>query len=122
MSGFLVFASRWVVHPTSFGAAWNLFLTGIAVMVVAFTASVAHGNLRRNIWSAVNVIAGIWLIISVSVIPNDPAMSWPQICLGIMIVTTAFTSLSNERLYTRRILSSNRDASAQRDPKKTEGA
>jgi hypothetical protein len=67
-------------------------------------AAGAHGNLRRNVWSAVNIVGGIWLIVSVSMIPNAPAMSWPQIILGIIIITTALTSLSNERLFTRRFL------------------
>jgi len=104
MSGFLVFASRWVIHPTSLAASWNLFFTELAIAAVAMIAAGAHGNVRRNVWSAVNIAGGIWLIVSVSLIPNAPAMFWPQICLGIIIITTAFTSLSNERLFTKRFL------------------
>ena len=104
MCGLLVFASRWVIHPTSFAASWNLFWTGLAIVAVAMIAAGAHGNVRRNVWSAVNIAGGIWLIVSVSLIANAPAMSWPQIALGIIIITTALTSLSNERLFTRRFL------------------
>lgn len=104
MCGLLVFVSRWVIQPTSFTAAWNLSWTGLAVVAVAMIAAGAHGNIRRNVWSAINIVGGIWLIVSVSMIPSTPAMSWPQIALGIVIITTALTSLSNERLFTKRFL------------------
>lgn len=93
MTGLLVFGSRWVIRPTSFAGEWNLFWTGIAIVAVAMIAAGAHGNIVRNYWSAINVIAGLWLIISVAVIPNDAALTWAQICLGIITVTTALTSL-----------------------------
>ena len=104
--GVLVFVSRWVIHPTTFAADWNLFLTGGAIIVAAMIAAGAHGNVTRNYWSAVNVAAGLWLIVSLAVVPNTNTMNWPQICLGVIAITTALTSLSNERLFTRRLLRS----------------
>jgi hypothetical protein len=38
----------------------------------------ANRNVPRNVWSAVNIVVAIWLIVSISIIPNTPA-SWPQI-------------------------------------------
>jgi hypothetical protein len=101
-----------VIHSTSFAAGWNLFVTGLAIAAVAMIAAGAHGNVRRNIWSAGNVAGGIWLIVSVSVVPNAPAMSWAQICLGIIVITTALTSLSNEHLFTKRFLAEHEAAIA----------
>ena len=104
--GILVFVSRWVIHPTTFAADWNLFLTGAAIVIAAMIAAGAHGNVTHNYWSAVNVAAGLWLIVSVAIVANTAAMTWTQICLGVITITAALTSLSNERLFTRRLLRS----------------
>ena len=71
-------------------------------------AAVAHGNVRRNVWSGINVAAGAWLFISAFIIPNAQAMSWPQECLGVIVVISALTSLSNEVLFTQRFLAKRR--------------
>jgi uncharacterized membrane protein SirB2 len=95
--GFLVFASRWFVHPVTESSDWNLFWTGLVIILIALTTMIAHGNIARNYWSSLNVLAGIWLLISTRVIPPTGAMTWAQICLGVLAITIALTSLANER-------------------------
>ena len=95
--GALVFGSRWVIAPTSTGSDWNFFWSGLAIMTIALCALIAHGNVAKNYWSAANVAAGAWLILSTSLIPGPPHMMYAQICLGVLTVTIALTSLANER-------------------------
>jgi hypothetical protein len=96
--GALVFGSRWVIAPTSTGSDWNFFWSGTAIMFIAFCALIAHGNVSKNYWSLANVAAGLWLIVSTSIIPGPPHMMYAQICLGVLTVTIALTSLANERV------------------------
>jgi hypothetical protein len=96
--GALVFGSRWVIAPTSTGSDWNFFWTGIAIMLIAFCALIAHGNVSKNYWSVANMVTGLWLIVSTSVIPGPPHMMYAQICLGVLTMTIALTSLANERV------------------------
>ena len=94
--GALIFASRWVITPNSTGSDWNLFWSGFAIMFIAFCTLIAHGNVSKNYWSAANVLAGVWLILSTSLIPGPPHMMYAQTCLGVLTVTIALTSLANE--------------------------
>lgn len=96
--GALTFGSRWVIVSTSTGSDWNLFWSGLAIMFIAFSTLIAHGNISRNYWSAANVLAGLWLIASTALIPGPPHMMYAQTCLGVLTVTIALTSLANENL------------------------
>lgn len=102
--GILVFVSRWVIHETSLAADWNVFLTGIAIVLIGLTAAAAHGQHRRNYWSVLNGFLGAWLIVSDAIWPNAARLHWSQICLGVIAIMTSFISLSNERLYERHVL------------------
>ena len=96
--GALIFGSRWVITSTSTGSDWNLFWSGLAIMFIAFCTLIAHGNVSKNYWSGANVVAGLWLIVSTSLIPGPPHMMYAQTCLGVLTVTIALTSLANEHL------------------------
>lgn len=96
--GVLVVASAYLVPPPLFGENWNLFLTGMAIIIVAMASLVAHGNVARNYWSAANVAAGLWLVISARAMPNVPDVTWAQTCLGIIVTAIALTSLANEEV------------------------
>jgi hypothetical protein len=101
VNGILIFASPYAVHPTTSQAEWNYFLSGIAIGLIAFTTICAHGNVARNYWSALNVLAGLWLIVSLALIATDPAMAWAQVSIGVMTVVTALASLSSEHAAAR---------------------
>ncbi len=94
--GALIFGSRWVIAPTSSGSDWNLFWSGLAIMCIALATLIAHGNVSKNYWSVLNVVAGGWLIVSTSLIPGPPHLMWAQTCLGVLTATIALTSLANE--------------------------
>ena len=94
--GILVFSSRRALYPLPESVAWNLFWTGMIIAAIGLTTMLSHGNVSRNYWSGVNVLAGLWLIASTRILPTGPAMSWAQICLGVLTITIAITSLANE--------------------------
>jgi hypothetical protein len=93
----LVYFSQSAAGPMAESTNWNLFITSVAIGLVAFISMVAHGNVARNYYSGVNVLAGIWLVVSTRVFPTAPEMLWAQVCLGILTMTIALTSLANER-------------------------
>jgi hypothetical protein len=69
---------------------WNNIATGIAVGILAI---IRTGMRRQSGWSWVNVILGIWLIISplvVAFITTDTAL-WNNVILGIIITIIAWS-------------------------------
>lgn len=92
--GLCVFVLRYGSHRFTFAVHWNLFLTGLVIMFAALATTVADGeNSSKNYWSAINVAAGAWLVLSVKVIPSAPLVTVAQTCLGALIIAVALTSL-----------------------------
>jgi hypothetical protein len=94
--GLLVFALRYAAPHHTFGVHWNLFLTGIVVMFAALATTISHGNTSNNYWSAINVAAGIWLIVSAHLIPSSPFVTVAQEGLGALVIAIAIISLVME--------------------------
>ena len=98
--GLLVFILRYGSPRPTFSVHWNLFLTGIAVMFAAFAATIAHdGKSTKNYWAAINVAAGVWLLVSSKTIPSIPLVTLAQEVLGVLIIAAALVSLANELLF-----------------------
>jgi uncharacterized membrane protein len=95
--GFLVFATHWQVPIYTGPARENFFATGLAIIMVALATLIAHGQVQRNYWSALNVALGVWLIVSTGLFQLPAGIGWAQGCLGILTVVIALTSLGNER-------------------------
>lgn len=100
--GLLVFACHWLAPLALGGGNQNLFLSGLAIIIVAIASLVAHGQVSRNYWSALNVPLGIWLVLSANLFPLPSGIGWTQTCLGILAGTIAVTSLANERRAVKR--------------------
>jgi hypothetical protein len=94
--GLCVFSLRYLAPRGTFGLHWNLFVTGIVVMFAALATTISHGNTRTNYWSAINIAAGVWLLISSQTIPSVPRVAIPQVALGVLIVVLAIASLIAE--------------------------
>jgi ABC-type Co2+ transport system permease subunit len=106
--GLVVFALRYAAPRGTFSVHWNLFLTGIAIMFAALATTISHGNTSRNYWSAINVAAGVWLLISAFTIPSVPRVTVSQVVLGALIVVLAIASLVSEMISARVSAGSNR--------------
>jgi hypothetical protein len=96
VAGLLVFALRYASPHGTFAVHWNLFLTGIVIMFAALAATIAHGDPKRNYWSAINVAAGAWLLVSAQTIPSVARVTIPQEVLGALVVVIAVASLAIE--------------------------
>jgi hypothetical protein len=99
--GLMVFALRYAAPRGTFTLHWNLFLTGIVIMFAALATAISHGNSSRNYWSAINVAAGVWLLVSAHTIPSVPRVTVPQETLGVLIIVIAIVSLIVEMLAVR---------------------
>jgi len=92
--GLCVFVLRYGSPRFTFAVHWNLFSTGLVIMLAALATTVAHDeDSSKNYWSAINVAAGVWLLVSVKTIPSVPLVTAAQICLGALIILVALTSL-----------------------------
>ncbi len=86
----VVIAPFVLVSALSPAAMWNNVATGAAVGVLALV----HTSLPRQVgWSWLNVVLGIWLIISPFVLGfSTPRLLWNDVILGAII---ALVGLSN---------------------------
>jgi hypothetical protein len=91
--GLMVFALRYLSPRGTFAVHWNLFLTGIVIMFAALASTISHGNTETNYWSAINIGAGIWLLISSKTIPSIPTVTLAQDILGALIIAVAVVSV-----------------------------
>jgi hypothetical protein len=100
--GLLVFVLRYGSPRPTFSVHWNLFLTGIVIMFAAFATTIAHdGNSSKNYWSAINIAAGVWLLVSAKTIPSILPVTLAQEVLGVMVIAAALVSLANEFAFQR---------------------
>lgn len=95
--GLLVFVLRYWSPRGTFDVRWNLFATGLVIMFAALATTIAHdGNSSRNYWSAINIVAGVWLIVSVKLIPSVLQVTVSQTVLGALVIAIALISLAIE--------------------------
>lgn len=97
--GIWVIISPFVVQFTRFPAAmWNNVIVGI---VIAILAIIRTSVPRQTGWSWVNVILGIWMIISPFALgAMTTAVLWNNIILGIVIALIATGSASSREPVT----------------------
>jgi hypothetical protein len=102
--GIVVFLLRFDSPRPSFEVHRNLFLTGILISFAALAAVIAHdGRSTHNYWSAVDLAAGAWLLISVAVFPSPSALVMQgQVVLGVLIILVALAALMLEITAKRR--------------------
>lgn len=93
--GIWVIISPFIVQFTQFPAAmWNNVIVGIVIAVLAIIRTSVP---RQTGWSWVNVILGIWMIISPFALgAMTTAVLWNNIILGIVIALIATGSASSK--------------------------
>lgn len=101
--GLLVFVLRYASPRGTHAVHWNLFLTGIVILFASLAATISHGNTPNNYWSAIDVVAGVWLLVSVKIIPSVERVTLGQEALGALIILIAFLSLAIEIAAVRRM-------------------
>jgi hypothetical protein len=95
--GLMVFALRYASPRGTFNVHWNLFVTGVVIMFAALATTIAHDDgSPRNYWSVINLVAGMWLLVSAKVIPSVAYVTFGQITLGALVIAVALVSLAIE--------------------------
>ncbi|MEO6912671.1 MAG: SPW repeat protein [Candidatus Baltobacteraceae bacterium] len=97
--GILAIISPYLFTGTSSGARWDMTITGIVIAVVAIIAMSVQDKVGHNYWPVINVLAGIWLIISTTFVQGETAMVWSNVVLGVVAIVTSVVSLSYERIH-----------------------
>jgi multisubunit Na+/H+ antiporter MnhC subunit len=95
--GLLVFTLRYGSPRPTFDVHWNLFLTGIVIMFAALATTIAHDEKSsKNYWSTIDIVAGVWLLVSAQTIRSIPAVTLAQEALGALVIAVALASLATE--------------------------
>lgn len=79
---------------------WSLTITGIIIAIVAIV-ELAMDSRNRGVagWPVVNLLLGIWLLISTSLAGGNAGVIWNDIVLGVAAIMTAIVALSYERIH-----------------------
>ncbi|HLI97307.1 MAG TPA: hypothetical protein VKT72_14660 [Candidatus Baltobacteraceae bacterium] len=98
--GILTIISPFVAVPDSYGAKWDMVITGFIIGIVAIIemATFAKTN-RMGYWPVINILAGIWLFISTGIVVMNVTLVWSNIVLGVLAIVTALVALSYERMH-----------------------
>jgi hypothetical protein len=95
--GLLVFILRYSAPRGTFSVHWNLIWTGLIIIFASLATTIAHDeNSPRNYWSAINVAAGAWLIVSAKTIPSIERVAVGQVTLGAIVIVLGLVSLATE--------------------------
>ena len=71
-------------------------ITGVLLIAVGIVAIAVHARQRMNYWSIVNLVAGLWLLVSIQR-EHQPVMVWSNIVLGATAIVTALVSIAYAR-------------------------
>lgn len=75
-------------------------ITGIIVGIIALIAFFASRSMTGTNIAIINILAGIWLVISTS-FAHDPALIWENVAFGILAILTAALSMGEHQQLTR---------------------
>ena len=100
--GILTIVSTYALGVMSGAVMTSNWIAGAVIVIVAFIelASYARGK-SMHYWPVVNVLAGIWLLISTSLAGPSQAMVWSDVVLGIAAIVTSAVALSYESVHSR---------------------
>jgi membrane-bound ClpP family serine protease len=87
--GILTLISPWSLHAASYGAKWDVTITGIVIAIVAI---IAMSLREKHYWPVLNILLGVWLIVSIAFVENDSALAWSNVALGVMAIVTGLVS------------------------------
>ena len=86
--GIWVIVSPFVLASHSSKAIWNNVITGALVCILA----IIRWSIHQRGWSWLNLILGIWLVISPFVFFLSGAAMWNNVILGIIVAALALTN------------------------------
>lgn len=99
--GILTIISPYALAITSGAVFTSTWIVGVIMVIVAIVEMVAYAQSHAmNYWPAINLLAGIWLLISTS-FGGSAGMVWSDIVLGVVAIITAAVSLSYERVHAK---------------------
>src|SRR5581483_9653354 len=87
--GILTIISPWVLRSGSTFAQWDMTITGIVLGIVAIISMSVHA---KHYWPVVNILAGIWLLVSITFLGNMMGMVWSNVVLGVLAIVTGLIS------------------------------
>jgi hypothetical protein len=92
-----------IVSPFAIGASGgvrtSLVITGIVIGIVAIIELAMYATQHVSYWPVINILAGIWLLVSTSMASATPGLAWSNVVLGVTAIISAVLALSYERTH-----------------------
>ena len=88
--GVWLFVSPFIFQTTA-GGAWNLFIVGAAIAILAGYnwARTSQGRVPSSGVSSVNAVLGLWMALSPFVFLYGVALSWNVVITGLLVLAFA---------------------------------
>jgi len=98
--GVMAIISPFALHETSPAMLWSAVITGAVIAVVAIIElAVYPRSTGMNYWPVINILAGIWLLISTALASGATGMIWSDVVLGVTAIITAVAALGYEHAH-----------------------
>jgi len=99
--GILTIVSTYALGMATVGSVvTSNWIAGAVIVIVALIELAVYPRGRgMHYWPIINILAGIWLLISTSLAQAAPAMIWSDIVLGVVAIVTSCVALSYESVH-----------------------
>jgi len=98
--GIMAIISPFAIPGSDTAMIWSAVITGVVIAVVAIIElGVYRGSSHMNYWPVINILAGVWLVISISLARGNAGEIWSDVVLGVMAIITACVALGYERVH-----------------------
>ena len=98
--GILTIVSTYALASASGAVMTSNWIAGAVIVIVALIELAVYPRGRgMHYWPIVNILAGIWLLISTTFAQPMAAMVWSEIVLGVVAIVTSCVALSYESVH-----------------------
>lgn len=99
--GILTIVSTYALGMATVGSVMTSnWIAGAVIVIVALIELAVYPRGRSmHYWPIINILAGIWLLISTSLAQGAAAMVWSDIVLGVVAIVTSCVALSYESIH-----------------------
>ncbi len=102
--GILTIISSYALGVTSAAVLTSAWIAGAVIVIVALIELTVYAKSHSmHYWPVINILAGIWLLISTSLAQPSMGVVWSDIVLGVAAIVTSAVALSYESVHMNEV-------------------
>lgn len=94
LAGIWCFLSPWIYRSYTAGNAWNNWIVGAAITILAASRLVSHNSTKTDWMSWINCLLGIWMFASpwIYLYAHEMGRFVNSLCIGVIVFVAAICS------------------------------